>query len=430
MATYNTVIKKRNEANNEWDSILPITTVENVLINEEGDTVATHLADYVLQIPYAVATGLANVYSVTLNPAPAAYIDGMAVAFKINVQNTGASTININGLGAKAIKKSNGNDVSSGNLKAGSIYSLRYNATVGNFILQGEGGEYGTAGAGQVLAGYTVGTDIGLVNGSMPNNGAVAITPAIVNQVIAAGYHNGSGYVAGDTDLIADNIKNGVNIFGVTGTLVPKGQAIYNTPGTYTFTVPTGITRVITVITSATGGAGGGAGGGGWTPRSCCGDRIRDGGYGGNGFAGGVTSFGSYASITASGIGNGGGYGSGASASAYGGIGYNNGSYGQTYNGAGGAGGAIGGGHGGNAGYDPGYGYAYGGGGGGGHFPAIVQANAVTGLTPGSNITVTVGAGGTGGAGGNPGSVGVGMTLGTAGTAGENGTNGIVEIYW
>jgi len=44
MTTFNTVIKKRNPTNDGWDSILPITTAENVLINEEGDSVATHLA--------------------------------------------------------------------------------------------------------------------------------------------------------------------------------------------------------------------------------------------------------------------------------------------------------------------------------------------------------------------------------------------------
>lgn len=43
MATYNTVIKKRNTLNNGWDSILPITTADNVLLNEQGDTVATEL---------------------------------------------------------------------------------------------------------------------------------------------------------------------------------------------------------------------------------------------------------------------------------------------------------------------------------------------------------------------------------------------------
>jgi phage-related tail fiber protein len=100
---------------------------------------AAHLADYVKHPAYAVATGSANAYSVTLNPAPTSYVEGMAIAVKINVDNTGAATINVNGLGAKAIKKPNGNDVSAGNLKAGSIYTLRYNGA--NFILQGEGGD-------------------------------------------------------------------------------------------------------------------------------------------------------------------------------------------------------------------------------------------------------------------------------------------------
>ncbi|SHN68624.1 hypothetical protein [Desulfitobacterium chlororespirans] len=45
MATYNTVIKKRNATNNGWDSVLPITTAENVLVNAEGDTLATHFAE-------------------------------------------------------------------------------------------------------------------------------------------------------------------------------------------------------------------------------------------------------------------------------------------------------------------------------------------------------------------------------------------------
>ncbi len=51
----------------------------------------------------------------------------------------------------------------------------------------------------------------------MPNNGAIMITPSATNQFIAAGYHNGSGYVAGDSDLVSANIKSGVNLFGVAG---------------------------------------------------------------------------------------------------------------------------------------------------------------------------------------------------------------------
>ena len=98
--------------------------------------------DYVRVPGYAATSGSANNYTVTLNPAPTSYTDGMCVAVKINTTNTGASTLNVNGLGAKPIKKPNGNDVAAGNLKAGSIYTLRYNATTGNFILQGEGGDF------------------------------------------------------------------------------------------------------------------------------------------------------------------------------------------------------------------------------------------------------------------------------------------------
>lgn len=55
--------------------------------------------------------------------------------------------------------------------------------------------------------------------GSMPNHGAVTFTPTTTNQTIAAGYHNGSGVVEGDANLDATNIKSGVEIFGVSGSL-------------------------------------------------------------------------------------------------------------------------------------------------------------------------------------------------------------------
>jgi hypothetical protein len=177
---------------------------------------AAHLADDTSHVPYAVATGTANAYATTINPAPTAYVDGMAVTIKINVQNTGASTVNINSLGAKPIKKSNGNDVASGNLKAGVPYTLRYNGT--NFILQGEGAS-GNATASDLLSGKTASTDAGDIVGAMINNSAVTITPGTTAKTIPAGYHNGSGTVAGDADLVAENIKKDIDIFGVVGTL-------------------------------------------------------------------------------------------------------------------------------------------------------------------------------------------------------------------
>jgi len=190
---------------------------------------SNHIADYIRQPGYAVATGAANTYAVTLNPAPTAYVDGMAVAVKINVANTGASTININGLGAKSIKKANGNAVSSGNLKVGSIYTLRYNGT--DFILQGEGGG-GTAQPADVLSGQTFTNDAGDQTGTMVNRGAVTITPGTTDQTIPAGFHNGSGVVKAATGNVKSVqrgttlLSGSTNFIDVTITSVDTTKSI------------------------------------------------------------------------------------------------------------------------------------------------------------------------------------------------------------
>jgi hypothetical protein len=98
----------------------------------------------------------------------------------------------------------------------------------------------GTAGPGDVLSGktFSAGTNYN-VAGIMPNNGALTITPGTADQPIPAGYHNGSGKVKGDPNLVAGNIKSGVSIFGVAGSVIPgkrfaSGQI--TPPGNY-FTV-------------------------------------------------------------------------------------------------------------------------------------------------------------------------------------------------
>lgn len=72
---------------------------------------------------------------------------------------------------------------------------------------------------------YAKGTKL---TGAMPNNGAVSLTISTLDQEvsIAQGYHDGSGKVTIlDTEkakLIASNIKQGITILGVEGTLEPS----------------------------------------------------------------------------------------------------------------------------------------------------------------------------------------------------------------
>lgn len=76
----------------------------------------------------------------------------------------------------------------------------------------------GTAAASDVLIGKTFSNAAGTaIGGAMPDRGAVSLVPGATPQSIPAGYHNGSGTVAGDADLASGNIRSGVSIFGVPG---------------------------------------------------------------------------------------------------------------------------------------------------------------------------------------------------------------------
>ncbi|MCM3632923.1 hypothetical protein [Paenibacillus camelliae] len=88
---------------------------------------------------YGTTTGSATAYVLTLSPAPSKLYSGMDVKVKLHT-NTGTNpTLNVNGLGAKALYASNGTDRFQG--VAGRIYTFIYDGTA--FILA-SGGGWGT----------------------------------------------------------------------------------------------------------------------------------------------------------------------------------------------------------------------------------------------------------------------------------------------
>lgn len=82
-----------------------------------------------------------------------------------------------------------------------------------------------TATVSEILAGKTAHARGTQLNGTMPNNGAVAgvISNKNTPYVVPQGYHDGSGTVGLDstsaTNLIAGNIRQGVTILGIEGTM-------------------------------------------------------------------------------------------------------------------------------------------------------------------------------------------------------------------
>lgn len=174
----------------------------------------THAANN-SHIPFAVTTGTANTYAVTISPAPTSLTAGLGLAVQINVASTGAATINVNGLGAKSILTSKGSALPAGKLALNGIYTLRYNGTA--FILQGEGGEYGTAAAAQVLYGSSVGTEAGLVSGSL--------APRMPNLIYNGAFSNNlAGWsLQGSTSSIG--LDTGWNLYGGGGGAIWQSAA-------------------------------------------------------------------------------------------------------------------------------------------------------------------------------------------------------------
>lgn len=98
-----------------------------------------------------------------------------------------------------------------------------------------------TASASEILATKTAYVNGTKVTGIMPNNGAVAgeIDDLSTPYTVPQGYHDGSGTVGIDSTeadkIIPGNIKDGVQILGVTGTYTGEGvtaQAKTATPYT------------------------------------------------------------------------------------------------------------------------------------------------------------------------------------------------------
>lgn len=125
--------------------------------NADNPASAAQVRDCALA--YSVDTGAANAYVATLPIATTGYTSGMEIKLKATNTNTGASTINVNGLGVKSIKLITGSPLSGGEIASGRVVGLRYDGT--NFVLlDGVIASHSHAGL------YTAGRKNYLINGN------------------------------------------------------------------------------------------------------------------------------------------------------------------------------------------------------------------------------------------------------------------------
>ena len=136
-------------------------------------------------------TGSANTYAIALTPAVTAYVAGQVFHFKAANASSGASTLNVNALGAKNIKKKNDQDIAAGDIEQNAIVSVIYDGTSFQMLSQ-----LGTS-AGS-MSSWTLSGDSG--SNQTINDG---------NTVDIAG-GTGIDTVAGSTDTVTISIDSTV----------------------------------------------------------------------------------------------------------------------------------------------------------------------------------------------------------------------------
>jgi hypothetical protein len=181
------------------------------------------------KVTYGTDTGAADAYVVAMPHTATSYADGLHVAFKPVYSCTGASTINVDGLGLKTIKLSSGAAVEAGHIIAGTPVEMRYSTTTGYFHLVGIPGAAGVAGS---LSGTDIGTIELLTGASIAGGTTINLTTASGNRV----HITGSGWNC--TTVTLDKGPRTV-IFDDVGTLTHHATT-NNLPGAADITTAAG----------------------------------------------------------------------------------------------------------------------------------------------------------------------------------------------
>lgn len=162
---------------------------------------------------YVADTGAADAYAIAPSPAITAYAAGQTFTFKATNANTTASTLNVNGLGVKTIKKASGNDLVSGDIISGQLVVVEYDGT--NFQLLSDvapdtASKIAVQNSSYVYAASSAGTD----------TYAITVTPTP------------SAYVTGQVFYMKADVSNtgaatlNVNGLGATPILRSDGSAL------------------------------------------------------------------------------------------------------------------------------------------------------------------------------------------------------------
>ncbi|MFX3547717.1 hypothetical protein V8918_03010 [Ralstonia mannitolilytica] len=162
-------------------------TASNITQATNAPILPSDLLHAIQQSSLTVAsdTGSANTYVVSYSPAVTTLVDGMVLWFKAKTANTGASTLNVNGLGAMPLVGGAHAALQSGEIVANGKCQVVYRADITSFVLiECTGGAVQVAPATQSQHAAQFG-QLPAVAGNM-RSGRMSITTASATATFAA----------------------------------------------------------------------------------------------------------------------------------------------------------------------------------------------------------------------------------------------------
>lgn len=175
-------------------------------------------------LDYGVDTGVADAYVVTKNVTVTSYTAGMSVTFVAANTNTGASTVDVDGVGVTAIQRPGGTALAAGDIAAGAVVTLRYDGSVFQMVSWGSNWPDDPANV-SITGGAINGTTVGATTAASGRFTTLASTGA---ATLASGTVTGAWTVTGaftsrgiNDDATAERLKINDSSFVLAAAGVP-----------------------------------------------------------------------------------------------------------------------------------------------------------------------------------------------------------------